>query len=78
MVLVTSSRCRGITRRLRAVADDFPGQVAMTASSDPKERGEAIAAANGLVLVDGHYTGPGCVTTRSLRVHLGQPVVSPR
>jgi hypothetical protein len=33
----------------------------MTASSDPKERGEFIAAANDVVLVDGHYTDPGCI-----------------
>jgi hypothetical protein len=61
MVFVSSPQCRGITRRLRAVAEHFPDQVTMTASSDPKDRGQAIAAAKNLVLVDGHYTGPGCI-----------------
>lgn len=78
MVFVTSPRCYGITRRLRTVAEYFPGQVAMTASSDPKKRGEAIAAADGLVLADGHYTGPGCVDGLGLGLRKACPSITAR
>lgn len=78
MVFVSSLRCPGITRRLRGVAENFPGQVVMTASSDPKERGEAIAAANGLVLVDGHYTGPGRIDGLGLGLRKACPGITAR
>ena len=78
MVFVTSSQCRGITRRLRVVAEDFPGQVAMTASSDPEERGEAIAAAEVLMLADGHYTGPGCIDGLGLGLRRACPRITAR
>jgi hypothetical protein len=78
MVFVTSPQCPGITRRLRVVAEDFPGQVAMTVSSDPNERGEVIAAANGLVLVDGHYTGPGYIDGLGLGLSKACPGITAR
>jgi hypothetical protein len=73
LVFVTSSRNYGITGRLRAVAEGFPGKVAMTESSDPKARGEAIAAANSVVLIDGHYTDPGCVDELGLGLRKACP-----
>lgn len=60
-VLVTAPRCRRITAELAEVAGSFAGQVDMRPSTDLGERGEAISSATGLVLIDGHHTGPGLV-----------------
>ncbi|MGH3121602.1 MAG: hypothetical protein ACRDND_11355 [Streptosporangiaceae bacterium] len=58
-VLVTAPRCPRITAGLADVAASFAGQVDMRPSADLSERGKDVSSATGLVLIDGHYTGPG-------------------
>jgi hypothetical protein len=78
IAFVSSWRCPGITARLRTVAENLPAEVAIAASSLPQERGEATARANDLVLVDGHWTGPGCVDGLGLGLRKACPGIKAR
>jgi hypothetical protein len=58
-VLVSAPQCSRITAELEKVAARFTADARMYSIGDPAERGQVISTADGVLVIDGHWTGWG-------------------